>query len=105
MSTNWSAVAVLATGGAALVVGGAFVYDAWSIDNDANHSASQQQANALHDTASTRRIVGISAGVGGAVLLGVGGLMLLHDRHARPSIQASWNVSVSPDGVAVFGSF
>ncbi len=104
-STNWPAIGVLATGGAAFVVGGAFIYDAWSIDDGANHSASQQQANSLHDTASTRRVVGVSAGVGGLVLLGVGGLMLLHDHHARPATRASWNVGVSPNGAMVFGRF
>jgi hypothetical protein len=79
--------------------------DASSLNDQANHTASQQEANSLHDKADTRSLLGTVIGIGGAGLAITGAIKLAISPGALHSAGTSWNVGVSSTGMFVFGRF
>lgn len=102
---DWFGWGLAGTGVIGVAVGGALLLDASSLNDQANHTASQQEAQGLHDKADTRSLLGTVIGIGGVGLLATGAIKLaIHP--SEPSRQtASWDIGVSSHGVFVFGSF
>lgn len=87
-----------------LAVGGGFLASASSLRTDANAAKVQEVNNRLRDQASTRELLGVVIGVGGAGLL-VTGIIKLAIHSEGPARVAGWNVAASGDGLIVFGRF
>ena len=90
-------------GVASAVVGGALLLNASSINDEANRTASQDTAKALHDKADQRQLLGGVIAVGGGALL-VTGLIKLAI-HPQDTVVTSVGIGVSARGIAVFGRF
>lgn len=79
--------------------------DARSLDKqatEANRPASERDA--LTNRASSRRRFAVGVGVGGGVLLATGLVLTFWPTDHAPK-RAAWNLGVTPNGVAVFGSY
>lgn len=96
---------LLGTGLLAGTVSIVLLADASSLNDQANHSASQQAASALHDKADTRSLLGTVIGIGGAGLAITGAIKLAITPDAPRSRGTSWNVGAWSNGVLVFGRF
>ncbi len=86
-----------------VVVGGGLLLDASSINDDANRTASQDIASALHNKADTRELLGAVIGIGGVALLVTGVIKLAI--HPHDTAATSVSLGVSTHGLAVFGRF
>jgi hypothetical protein len=92
------------TGLVGSIVGGGLLLDAASLNNDANHSADQQEANALHDKADTRTLLGGVIGAVGLGLLVTGAIKLaIHPSASVHGAATSWNLGVTRNGIAIIG--
>jgi len=95
----------LAGAGAIGVVASAgLLVSASGLDDDADSAPSQQQLNALHDKADTRRLLGTVIGVGGVALLATGVIKLAIHPKAEASTGVT-HVGLAPSGFVVFGRF
>lgn len=92
-------IGVVATG-----VSVALFLDSSSLNDDANHAATQAEANTFHDKANTRSLLGTVIGIGGLGLL-VTGVVKLAIHPTASSSSAAWNVGVTGNGFVVTGSF
>lgn len=88
-----------------MAVGGALLLDASSLNDEANRTASQQEAASLHDKADTRSLLGTVIGLGGVGMLATGAIKLAIHPHANDTTTTAWGVSASTRGVFVFGRF
>jgi tetratricopeptide (TPR) repeat protein len=94
--------------GAGLVGAGvatALLLDASSLNDQANHTADQQEASSLHDSAGTRSLLGTVIMVGGAGLIVTGAIKLAIHPSAPDHSTTAWNLGLSPSGLFVFGRF
>jgi tetratricopeptide (TPR) repeat protein len=104
--TNYFALGLGIAGGVGMVAGAGLLWDAHSLRDDANHTTSQQERDALHDKADTRSLAGTIVGLGGVAVLGTGVAMWLLSRDAGQSGDSvTWSVGASADTLFVFGSF
>jgi len=103
--SHYFAAGLAIAGGVGVIVGGGLLWDAHSLNNDANHTTSQQGRDALHDKADTRSLTGMIVGIGGVALVGTGVAMWLFSRDSGTSDSISWHVSASTDSLFVFGNF
>lgn len=95
-------LALTGIGAVGVVVGGALLLDARSLDDKASMTASQQQHDQLRDQARTRTLFGGAAGISGAGLLTIGIIKLAMHRSSNAT---AWNMTISPNGVVAFGRF
>jgi len=88
-------------------VGAALFANADGLRSDANIAPSQQQRDALRETADSRALTGTILAIGGSALLVTGIVKLaIHDGDRGASTQAArWSVGVSRSGVFAFGRF
>jgi hypothetical protein len=92
-------------GGAAVVVGGVFMWLAHSADDAADNATQYGDARRLVDEADSRRLIGtITLATGGALV--VGGIALAWWHHDRDTtIARSWSPLIGPGTVGVAGAF
>jgi len=102
---DWFGWGLAGTGVVGVAVGGALLLDASSLNDQANRTASQQEAKSLHDKADSRSLLGTVIGVGGLGLLATGAIKLAIHPTDPNATTASWNLGVSSRGVFVFGRF
>lgn len=100
---DWFAWGLLGTGVVGMGVGGGFLLSASDLDGQANHTSNQLDANALHDRAGTRSLLGAAIGIGGAALTITGAFKLAIYPHADQN--TSVGLGVSTNGLFVFGRF
>jgi len=98
---GWSLAGVGALG---LGVGGYFLIDAASIDEQANTEPSQEVRQQLRDKAGTRRVIGAFVGIAGLGLL-AGGVIKLYVHTPSDEQAVSWGIGVNGSGIQVFGRF
>jgi tetratricopeptide (TPR) repeat protein len=104
--TNYFAAGLTIAGGVGMVIGGGLLWDAHSLNDDANHTTSQQERDGLHSKADTRSLAGTIVGLGGVAILGTGLAMWYFGRDSGSSSDtASWHLGASTDTVFVFGRF
>jgi len=102
---DWFGWGLAGTGVIGVAVGGALLLDASSLNDEANRTAGQQEANSLHDKADTRSLLGTVIGIGGVGLLATGVIKLAIHPHASETTTTAWGVGASSRGVFVFGRF
>lgn len=102
---DWLGIGLVAVGGVGIVVGGGLLWDAHSINNDANATADQKSRDALHSKADTRSLTGTIVGVAGVAVLATGVIKLVVGRHHDTPTTAQWDVGATSDSVFVFGRF
>jgi tetratricopeptide (TPR) repeat protein len=90
-------------GGAAIVVGGVFLWLAHSSDNAADGATQYGDARQLVDQADTRRLIGTITLAGGGALV-VGGIALSW-WHRDHDTAVSWSPLIGPGTVGVAGAF
>lgn len=92
---------------AASGAGAALLVDAGSLRNDANAAPSQQQRDALRDTADSRALTGTILAIGGGALLvtGIIKLAIYDDTRSASTQAARWSVGISRSGAFAFGTF
>jgi tetratricopeptide (TPR) repeat protein len=102
---DWLGIGLVAVGGVGVVVGGGLLWDAHSINDDANNTADQKSRDALHSKADTRSLTGTIVGVAGVAVLATGVIKLVVGHHHATPTTARWDVGASSDSVFVFGRF
>jgi hypothetical protein len=102
---DWFGWGLAGTGVVGVAVGGALLLDASSLNDQANHTVAQQEAQALHDKADTRSLLGTVIGIGGLGLVATGAIKLAVHPSEPATQTASWSLGVSSHGVFVFGRF
>ncbi len=95
-------VALAGVGVVGVVVGGALLLDAKSLNDKTGMTLNQQERDQLKDQVRTRTLFGAAVGISGAGLLTIGLVKLaLH----HPTNTTAWNITISPNGMMAFGRF
>jgi tetratricopeptide (TPR) repeat protein len=98
---GWSGVGVGVIG---LAVGGGFVLDAKSIENDADREPNEARREQLYAQSDSRRTIGwVGLGIGGVAAL-VGAIHLALPSHSDHS-ESSLSFVIAPNGLGVAGRF
>ncbi|MGN6109136.1 MAG: tetratricopeptide repeat protein [Kofleriaceae bacterium] len=97
--------ALTGSGVATLGVAGGLFLSASNLHDEANRTPSQQEQNSLRNKADTRSLVGTTLGIVGGGLAVVGIVKLAIHSDPRDVGRHAWNLSVSPNGIVVFGWF
>ncbi|MBA3458663.1 MAG: hypothetical protein H0T46_01790 [Deltaproteobacteria bacterium] len=88
----------------ALAASAGFLWNARGLDDEASRVASQSEAERLHETADTRRLLGRVIGIGGAALL-VTGIITLAIHPANDGSPPVASIAVSEHGLLIYGRF
>jgi tetratricopeptide (TPR) repeat protein len=103
---NYFAFGLTIAGGVGMVVGGGLLWNAHSLNDDANHTASQGERDALHDKADTRSLSGTIVGIAGVGVLSTGLVMWYLGRESGSSSDiATWHLGATTNTVFVLGQF
>jgi hypothetical protein len=96
--------AITAAGVASTAVGAGFLLNGANLSDQADGNPSQQERNALYSKSSTRNVLGIVFGVGGAGLL-VTGVVKLAIHSDQPSRGVGLTIAPTANGLMAFGRY
>jgi tetratricopeptide (TPR) repeat protein len=99
-AVGWALVGVGLTGG---VIGGVLLVQASDLRDDADAASTATEAMSLRDKADRRSLIGGGVGIGGIALTVLGAVKLAV--HSDSQSRTTTAITLSSDGILVFGSF
>lgn len=86
-------------------VGGALLWNASSLRDDANNTVDQSTRDALFEKADSRSLLGTVIGISGGALLAAGVITFVLDRPSDSRSTTAWTMGASPHGIFAVGQF